>query len=115
MKRIEIKGDKTIFDGTEPSFYTKRFQIVADHQVLNFSLKDFRKNQLLTLKKSNPTIDFKSIINHHTFIFYKNIDYRTEQDQLIYFYIKDNYLILLSYGEWQPARYIIHAESVWRL
>lgn len=104
-----------IFDGLERDVNK---EIVIKLSECNIVIKPFWKNNdILGLKKIMEKTSIDQIINecnltdkHSLLGIYKN-----SEKMIVYYFIHDNYLIILSFGEIQYGRYKIYLEGVWEL
>lgn len=106
-----------LYDGFEPDDYYQEFQLPDEYSNLSFTLseiitqpfKNLRNlvdaetyDQLAALQKlKNPNTEWEIFVG--------------DNDLSLYYLIRENKLILISFGEFQPARYICYLESVWEI
>ncbi len=123
MKHIDNKAK--LYDGLEnQELYTTVFNIKNNV----FTLPDILINKIADLKHQISNEDFLRIVKESKFQtnensdfkkYFKDIDveefYQSEEGLSVYFVIKDKRLYLFSFGEYQPARYMMYLESVWEL
>ncbi len=123
MKLTETK--KTLYDGLETQeLYDNTFN-VNDH---TFKLSAILDNKIVRLKELIPREDFSEIVKGLKFQTNENSDfkkdfkdfdfgefYKSDDGLAVYFTIKSDQLYIFSFGEKQPARYILCLEAVYIL
>jgi hypothetical protein len=129
MKRILDR--QLLYDGLES-------QQLYDDEIFTihgskFTLSKILGNNILELKTLISNHDFLQLIAESEFQTNENSEFRkafkdlphvfddsefylSKDDGLaLYYAITDNLLYLFSYGEKQPARYMLYSEGVWEL
>lgn len=114
MKRIANK--KYLYDGLENQ---ELYATIFTENGLQFKLPEILDNNIKDLKNQIPTEDFLTIVKESGFQSTENLIskdfYQSEEGLSLYYVIKENLLYIFSFGEKQPARYILNTESVWEL
>ncbi|WP_346985767.1 hypothetical protein [Chryseobacterium sp. POE27] len=110
LKKIEITRQK-LFDGDEEKCLQEVFEI-ENHKI---KLIDFYNKPLRDLKKEIDEESFDIIIKEDKFNVNTGfIEKYTSEEGLEIHYLKNNDSIyLFSYGEYQPARYMLFLEGIW--
>lgn len=110
IKKIEITRQK-LFDGDEEKCLQEVFEI--ENQKIK--LIDFYNNPLRDLKKEIDEESFDIIVKEDKFhVIAGFIEKYTSEEGLEIHYLKNNDSIyLFSYGEYQPARYMLFLEGIW--
>lgn len=112
MKNLNIDRKK-IYDGTDDKLPTLIFQV----KNINFRLSDFYNNPLRDLQSNLNSFDFEHIVNSANFS--KKgaliVNYFSIENLEVYYCVKDSYLYIFSFGEYQPSRYMLFLESIWEL
>jgi len=112
-----------VYDGFEITDNKTKIKIPKGEPAWTFSLADFDNNKFVKLKAILGEAAFQKII--------KKQGYKVPQNDFQSFTGIDNFavhfvtrpdkqkgttiLILVGYGEYQPARYIAHIEGIWRV
>ncbi|WP_434778579.1 hypothetical protein [Neisseria sp. Ec49-e6-T10] len=112
MKNLNI-GVKKLFEGIEEVSHKTKYNIDCEGIVIGIS--DFYENNLRYLEEKIGENEFAELISHESFVKETVLFdvYKSQQGLEVYFCIKDGYIILLSYGEFQPNRYMLFLESIW--
>ncbi|MDB5089346.1 MAG: hypothetical protein JWR09_3340 [Mucilaginibacter sp.] len=107
------KAKSLIFDGPESEILDKSFNQAGISAPIRFD--DFANNNFEDLQQVINNDDFESIVKTGGFVpdrgflnLYKNSD-----GLRLYYYKKNNTIIVLAYGEFQPGRYMLYMEGVW--
>ncbi len=100
-----------LFDGDEGECLQKVFQV--DDQ--KATLTDFYNNPLRALKKEIDADSFEKVIEESKFnLINGNLEIYTSEERLaVHYLIRNEMIYLLSYGEYQPGRYMLFLEGVW--
>lgn len=118
-----IKNKELLFDGAEnQELHTIAFKITKD----SFKLSEISKNKFEGLKNYILEEDFLIIIKQCRFQtnensdfqkYFKDFDfgeyYKSEENLEVYYFIKNDILYVFSFGEKQPARYMLYLEGIW--
>ncbi|WP_184542362.1 hypothetical protein [Mucilaginibacter sp. FT3.2] len=114
---VEYKKAKSlIFDGAEQEIFNRSFDL-SQQTALNVAVKldDFASNNFEDLQKLLGKDDFEFIVKTGEFSpdggflnLYKNSD-----NLRLYFYKKNNTIVVFAYGEFQPGRYMLYLEGFW--
>ena len=111
------------YDGFEITDPHQKIQVPMAKADWAFTLADFDKNKFVLLKERLGATAFEKIIKAQGYKIPKN-EFETFKgtDGLpLYFYTRPDkqknaiVVILVSYGEYQPSRYIAHIEGIWRV
>lgn len=100
-----------LFDGDEGECLQKVFQI-DDHKI---TLADFYNSPLRALKNEIDAESFDKVIEESKFNLNNSYNeiYKSEEGLEIHYLIKNEMIYLLSYGEYQPGRYMLFLEGLW--
>jgi hypothetical protein len=105
-----------IFDGREPEMLGKIFDLNAEIYIsASIKLEDFAANNFEGLPGVTGIKNFDFIVKTGGFVTdggFLNL-YRGSYNLRLYYYKKDNAIIVLAYGEFQPGRYMLCIEGVW--
>jgi hypothetical protein len=108
------KAKSLVFDGTEREILTKELDL---GQAATVKFNDFANNNFEDLQQVINNGDFESIVKTGGFVpdggflnLYKNSD-----GLRLYYYKKNDTIIVLAYGEFQPGRYKLYMEGVWEI
>jgi hypothetical protein len=103
-----------VFDGAEREILSKVLDL---GQAATVKFNDFANNNFEDLQQVINNDDFESIVKTGGFVpdggflkLYKNSD-----GLRLYYYKKNNTIIVLAYGEFQPGRYKLYMEGVWEI
>lgn len=110
MKKAKIT-ESVLFDGTQKELYTKEFKIETETDNLSFTVESFSKNYLSNFDK-NTVLNEILKVGEYTKV---DDEYFTEEEMMLYYLEKNQYLLILSYGEFQPSRFVVNLESVWKI
>lgn len=110
IKKIEITRQK-LFDGDEEKCLQEVFEI--ENQKIK--LIDFYNNPLRDLKKEIDEESFDIIVKEDKFHVIAGFieKYTSEEGLEIHYLKKNDSIYLFSYGEYQPARYMLFLEGIW--
>ena len=111
------------YDGFEITDSHQKIQVPMGKADWAFTLSDFDKNKFVLLKDRLGAVAFEKIVKAQGYKIPKNeFETFTGTDGLpVYFYTRPDkqkngiLLILVSYGEYQPSRYMAHVEGIWRV
>ncbi|WP_430410999.1 hypothetical protein [Kordia sp.] len=109
MKLIHNNTEK-LYDGLGDPLYKekKEFTIKGYHKT--FKIWDLVKNKFKNLKDIFSEEEFNQIV------ITSSNTYRSKESNLgLYYILDDNYLLIFSHGEKQPARYQLFLEAVYTL
>lgn len=113
---IPIQQHNSLFDGVEPDYYGAKLEVQIADKTFEFYFKDFINNPLDQLKELLPEINIDpKVIAKACQLEFKYDYYRTSHGEGVYFFLIDNYLLIVSFGEWQNGRYITALEGIWKL
>ena len=115
-KLIEIPRQK-LYDGIGTETDKQRFKVMIGKEEVKFKLADFDQNDLYKLRLEVNGEAFNSLLQTEKFQkpednLFEN--YLTPERLNVYFLVRENYILILSFGEFQPARDMIFLESVWK-
>ena len=120
MKKITFLNlDRKIclYDGFEPDNYQQEFQLSEEFGSLRFTLTEILDQPFKNLGKILDSETFKQFAAAQK-LKNQNTEWETfvgNGDLSLYYFIRGNKLILVSFGEFQPMRYMIYLESVWQI
>ncbi len=111
------------YDGFEITNSAQKIKVPMGKADWAFTLSDFEKNKFVLLKERLGDSAFEKIVKVQGYKMPKNeFETFTGTDGLpVYFYTRPDkhknavVVILVSYGEYQPSRYIAHIEGIWRV
>ena len=117
MKPLNLNKKLHIYDGFEPDDYSLKIPISEEYPNLEFTFSEI---------VSQPFKNLQNILNSESFqqlaALQKIKNEGTEwahfvgsEDLSLYYFIRGDKLILVSFGEFQPARYKVHFEGIWQL
>ena len=123
VEQIANTRHAAVYDGFELTDNKTKIKIPKGKPEWTFTLGDFDKNKFAKLKTILGDAAFQKII--------KKQGYKVPQNEFQSFAGIDNFgvhyftrpdkqkgvtiLVLVSYGEYQPARYIANIEGIWRV
>lgn len=112
MRDVNIEREK-LYDGTDENLKTFTFQLANNY----FKLSDFYNNPFRDLKKLIDLSEFEQIINFYNFSKKESliVNYYSRENLEIYFIMENNILYFISFGEFQPSRYMVFFEGIWKL
>jgi hypothetical protein len=116
MITVYNKAKSLIFDGREPEILNTVFDLNTEAGAsISIKLKDFAANNFEDLAHiiEKPAFDF--IVKTGGFITdggFLNL-YKGSYNLRLYYYKKNNTIIILAYGEFQPGRYMLWVEGIW--
>lgn len=115
MKKL-TNVNKKLYDGLEDGSLCEKFTIFIESKNYQISLKDFYNNSFNDLEEIIGREEFNLIKNNEKFIKnnFNGKFYSPENLELLYLQ-KEQYLVIFSYGEMQPARYVLSVESIYFL
>ncbi|OJX32932.1 MAG: hypothetical protein BGO86_13180 [Chryseobacterium sp. 36-9] len=105
---------KLLFDGFENDIFKKEF-LLKEKKI---NIKNIINNRFKKLREIINENNFNTIIKDLNIIKHNELfeSYKSSDDSLsIYYLIDDNNLFIFSYGEFQPARYILYLEGIYSL
>ena len=105
-----------IFDGREPDDWYQKIVLLPKNSLFDFSLAELEALDTLPQKLGADIFEYLKV-------YYKNlyIPLKGSDSLSLHFYIRSdkatlqNFLIIVSFGEFQPARYKVHLEGIWLL
>lgn len=117
MQKIKEITRMKIFDGIEDGLKNFHHEVLFNQNRYSFGIEDFYRHPLKELKNEISILDFDTIIldGNHKMINKFIISYKSNENLNIYYAKKDNYIFIFSFGEYQPARYMIFLESIWKI
>lgn len=108
MKKLDSKRCK-LFDGIESNLYEKVFVLEVEGKQVKFIVDDITPNKLISLTEKTQIITEANFGS-------RNDTFFTSEDRLQVYYLKSKtFILIFSFGEFQPARYKLYLESVYRL
>ncbi len=123
VQLVDKTPRKNVYDGFELIDNKTKINIPKGKPEWTFSLGDFDNNKFTDLKAILGDAAYQKILKTQRYTLPKNefqsvsgidkfgVSYFTRPDKQ-----KDAViLVLVSYGEYQPARYIAHVEGIWRV
>lgn len=117
IKPINLEKRLHIYDGFEPDDYSLSMSLSETYPNLEFTFSEivnqpFKKLENILDKESFEQIAaLQKIKNPNTewehFVGSENLS--------LYYFIRESKLILVCFGEFQPARYKVHLEGIWQM
>lgn len=116
MRKLDYFKREKIFDGTEDEFLKKVFKQDVGGEVIGFLPQDFYNNPLRDLRNEMSNNDFDRFVSTEKLIKEENFfeDYKSPENLKVYYMIKEDKMFIFSFGEFQPARFLIFIESIWK-
>ena len=117
MLTPDFTRNALIYDGFEPDFQTPEFALFAGGARL--VLGDFVNQPLEALRADLATRDFEQIVEEQGLTAPPEPwqTWHGTHDLALYYYWLEKGrrrdLVILAYGEYQPARYMIYVEGIW--
>ena len=110
----KVAEKSLIFDGTEEDFYGNHFLKLENGVIIPFSTENISKLKLMEnsyylkqiLKLCKGIYDYKIIPELSK--------YKNAEDLSVYFIETPSYIAILSLGEFQPGRYKIYQEGIFK-
>ncbi len=103
-----------LFDGGEREFYELILKVPTIDE-LSFATSDFYSNPIERLEEQVDSQLFNQIKNEGGFAkstsFLEN--YVGKDELNLYYALKSEYLVIVSFGEIQPARFLMYLEGIW--
>ena len=115
-KLLDIKR-KFLYDGIGIDTEKILFTIIAENTKIQFYLPDFDRNPLRKLSDIIGQYEFDHLIkseNVNAANGHYHTNYLSPERLNFYYFLHDEYIVLLSAGEFQPAREMVVLESVWK-
>ena len=113
-----IKAKSLIFDGPESKILNKIFDLSREAAVSTpIKFDDFANNNFEDLQQVINNDDFKLIVKTGGFVpdgGFLNL-YKGSNDLRLYYYKKNNTIVVFAYGEFQPTRYMLYLEGIWTI
>lgn len=109
------KAKSLIFDGLESEILDKSFNQAGISAPIRYN--DFANNDFEDLQQVINKDDFESIVKTGGFApdgGFLNL-YKNNDGLRLYYYKKDNTVVVFAYGEFQPGRYKLYLEGVWAI
>ncbi len=110
MKTVVLNEE--LFDGPEGNFVNLKSVLTIGADQLKISFEDFSNNDFRNLEGFLSEADMEKLVREldlRPFIFDGKTYYNDKRGIKIHYCIKGKYLVILSFGESQPARYMIFA------
>ena len=120
MPQLDLTGRGYIYDGLEPEFTLPGFRLPGATGAA-FHLGDFVRQPFQTLLEQVTAAAFRHIFTAHGFKHPVGPwESWTGTDNLALYHFRvdgavppERRVAILAYGEFQPARYLLHLEGVW--
>lgn len=114
---FDLRKKLHVFDGFEPDDYYQQIELSGEYPNLNFPLAEIVNQPFKNLQN---VLDAESFQQLAALQKVKNPNTEWEvfvgsEDLSLYYFIREDKLILLSFGEFQPARYKVHLEGIWKI
>jgi hypothetical protein len=106
---------KLVYDGVEDDVYKKTFVLVLnDKTEIAFKVSDFYDNELENITDTIESTDFEKLVETGEFKKGRGGVFRGSDNLELSYLWKGEYLLILSFGETQPARYKLFFEGAWK-
>ena len=115
MTTRHTKAKSLIFDGPESEMLDKSFNLAGISAPIKYN--DFANNNFEDLQQVINNEDFEFIVKTGGFApdgGFLNL-YKNSNGLRLYYYKKDNTVVVFAYGEFQPGRYMLYLEGVWAI
>lgn len=120
---FDLRKKLHVFDGIEPDDYYQEIPLSDEYPQLSFTLAEIVNQPFLSLQNALDPESFQKIASLQKI---KNPNtewqgYVGSEDLSLYYFIRDEsesdaqILVLISFGEFQPARYKVHLEGIWQI
>lgn len=109
IKKIDISR-RLLFDGKEDQLFEEELNVEIDNRIIKFIPDDITPNKFDQLDKQQEIINQSHFVRDNIYNAWKS-----EEGLTLYYYKTDDYLLIFSMGEFQPARYKLYLESAWNL
>ena len=121
IKPLNLKRREALFDGLEDdALYKGAFRIPYADSLFQFTVDDFIKNKLKNLRSILGEESYAALLKKQNFEIAEYSDNPRATNGLdAYYFLRQGaapdaaYIILISFGEFQPSRYIIDFEGIW--
>ncbi|WP_337966804.1 hypothetical protein [uncultured Flavobacterium sp.] len=105
-----------LFDGFESDIIHQTFKIECPNKKVNIKITDFIDNSLEDILNYINESDLKQIVSD---LKLRKVDsfipkYKSVDNLDLYFCIKEDLILLFSYGEIQPMRYVMFLEAIYQ-
>lgn len=114
MIKLNIKKEK-VLNGDEQTIYYSSFTLNIGDKIIQIEGKDFFDNPLSLLKfkiEDRHFIDITKDFEFKNSIVEKYID---KEDGLeIYYFLYENVIVLLSFGELNPNHFVVNLVGIWQ-
>lgn len=113
MKKLNNIKRQLVFDGDQEDF-NQLITFKIEDKDLETKISDLVNNPLKNIS-DDPQFDLQEIVSIDRYRLKEGIikHYLSEENLRLYYINNEDFLIILSFGEWQPSRYIVNIESVW--
>ncbi|MCU0439218.1 MAG: hypothetical protein MUC49_15075 [Raineya sp.] len=106
----------SVFDDREPDDWYQKIVLLPENSLFDFCLAELISFDTLSQQLGSDIFDYLKV-------YYKNlyIPLKGSDSLSLHFYIRldkvtlQNFLVIVSFGEFQPARYKVHLEGIWLL
>jgi hypothetical protein len=108
---------------SSPEDWNALVKAPMDRSLWDVSLAEICRQEFSQLESLLGTENFQTIVSMQDYVYFnpKFSGYRGEQNLSLYYYTRETQypetreLILVSFGESQPGRYIAHIEGFWEV
>jgi len=106
----------SVFDDREPDDWYQKIVLLPENSLFDFCLAELVSFHSLSEKLGADIFEYLKV-------YYKNLytPLKGSDSLSLHFYTRlekatlQNYLIIVSFGEFQPSRYKVHLEGIWLL
>jgi hypothetical protein len=106
----------SVFDDREPDDWYQKIVLLPENSLFDFCLAELVSFHSLSEKLGADIFEYLKV-------YYKNLytPLKGSDSLSLHFYIRlekatlQNFLIIVSFGEFQPSRYKVHLEGIWLL
>lgn len=115
MEHVVIRKEK-LFDGQDKDFYTFKYSCQVPRELMIYE-RDFRKNHLDDLERIMNPEDFGQLMREGHFVKPKGPfgNYSGSDNLSLNYFLSNGLLFVFANGEFQPSRFKIYLEGVWKL
>lgn len=123
VEPVDLDPRTCLFDGLEPSDGSLRFAVPGGPPRWSFTLHELGRGRFADLEGLLGGAAFAGILAAHGFRVPRTpVEVYVGTDRLALHYVlredddpEASTLLVVAFGEFQPARYVAHLEGIWRL
>ena len=117
IKSLNLNRKVCLYDGFEPDDYQQEFHLADEYANINFTLSEIINQPFKNLRNVLDSENYDHLAALQQ-LKNPNTEWETfvgSNDLSLYYFVRGDKLILVSFGEFQPARYMVYLESVWQI